>query len=169
MGKDVGLVVKRRYALFHCSSTAVGCCLTTTSKWKEAYHNRQKTKMCTECGQRDFGHELINVKIKSGELNYALNSFPRNKNVIYLLTIVCSCCSSVGFGCNSQLTRIKDEHLFFVDGDDVEGIDREISEWEIDHTPDCKGAGCYDISILLTRDELEYACHAMGKSSTCLI
>ena len=127
-----------------------------------------ETKMCTECGQTDFGHELITVKIKRGELNYALNSFPRNENVIGHSLIVCSCCSSVGFpGCNSQLTRIKDEHLFFVDGDDVEGIDREISEWEIDHTPDCKGAGCYDISILLTRDELEYAFHAMGKSSTC--
>jgi hypothetical protein len=127
-----------------------------------------ETKMCTECGQTDFGHELITVKIKRGELNYALNSFPRNENVIGHSLIVCSCCSSVGFpGCNSQLTRIKDEHSFFIDGDDAEGINREISDWEIDHTPDCKGADCNDLSILLTRDELEYAFHAMGKSSTC--
>lgn len=127
-----------------------------------------ESKMCTQCGQTDFGHELITVKIKSGELNYALNSFPRNESAIGHSLIVCRCCSSIGFpGCDSQLTKIKDGNLFFADGDGIEGVDRKISDWEIDHTPDCKCADSYDVSVLLTRDELEYACNAMEKSTTC--
>jgi hypothetical protein len=137
-----------------------------------------KSSSCHCCKQSDFGFERTLVKVKKSELKYALRSFPADIDRTDHSIIMCSCCKAIGFpGIGGELTAIKNGHAFWAKGDeDIDGVDRLLDDWDIDHTPDCTcmketgdDVGYYrDIPTMLTRNELEYACRAIKRSSSCL-
>jgi len=141
--------------------------------------NQYVSSMCKHCKQSDIGFERFLVKVKKTELKYALRSFPSGKDIIEHSMILCKCCRAIGFpGVDGELTTINGAtgSAFFAEGDDTKTVQREMEDWDIDHTPDCTcmmKTACddieyIDISTTLAYDELEYACRAVKRSSSCL-